>query len=84
MNLHREWRLTPLDDGRAPGRMLSPMKSKLLAYVVIATNPAGWQSVYLSIKALSPLEARGIARRELASTRRDDWDIELVVAAEAA
>lgn len=63
-------------------KILAP-SLQLRNYVVIATNPGGWQSLYLSVRAISRSCARDGARRELARTKRDDWSVDLAVEAEA-
>ncbi len=60
-----------------------PPSLQLRNYVVIATNPGEWQSVYITVRAISRSCARDAARRELARTKRDDWSVDHAVEAEA-
>ena len=75
-----QWRLTPLADGHAPRRMLSPMKkARLREFIVLALDPeADWRFVYVKVQAFSEGDAKVCARGELAKTKQDHWSIRTV------
>ncbi len=77
-----QWRLTAPPNRHAWGRILSDMnKPTRREYVVVVTNPEGWQSLYMTVSAASRDEARLRARGQLAVTRRDHWSVEIVLEA---
>ncbi len=64
--------------------MKIPPALQLRDYFVIATDPdADWQSIHTMVRAISRDEARRAARVKLRAEKRDHFDIDLVVEAEA-
>lgn len=60
------------------------MKLSLRKYHVIATNPGGWQSVYIDVCAANREQAASHAMLELVRMRLPSWTIDIVVEAEVA
>jgi hypothetical protein len=55
------------------------MNKPLQDFCVIASNPDEGESFYVECRAISKDEARRVARRVLAKTKRDHFSIDLVV-----
>ncbi len=64
--------------------MQKPIAKAVRNYVVIVTNPGGWESVYLEFRTDSVGMAESKAISFLKRTWREDWEIELVIEGEAA
>ncbi len=64
--------------------MQKPIAKALRNYVVIVTNPGGWESLYLEFRADSVGMAESKAFSYLKKARREDWEIEMVIDQEAA
>lgn len=64
--------------------MKMPPSLQLRNYYVVATDPdADWDTVHVTVRAISRDEARRVARAELAKQKRDHFGIERVLEAEA-